>query len=154
MIQLQIETDPELISPVKDICSAILKNVFTDQNITNANVTIVFGKDELLTQFKKKYFGKNHLTDVIAFRLNDESEQQIDGEIYISFPRAKENALKFDEPFEKEITRLMIHGSLHLIGYTDDTSNTKNKMTQLEDQYLEKIIWENILPSTKKIINE
>ena len=149
MIRLQIETDPEFISPVKDICASVLTNVFTAQNIVSANITLIFGKDELLTQLKKKYFGKNHLTDVIAFRLNDKSEQQVDGEIYISFPRAKENALKFDEPFEKEITRLMIHGSLHLIGYTDDTSNTMNEMTHLEDQYLEDTIWKDILPAEK-----
>jgi len=108
----------------------------------------------MLAQFKKKYFGKNHLTDVITFRLNDESEQQIEGEIYISLPRAKENALKFDVPFEKEIARLIIHGSLHLIGYTDDTSGSKNEMTHLEDRYLETTIWNNILNSTKEMINE
>ena len=149
MIRLQIETDPEFFSPEKDICASVLTNVFTAQNIVSANITLIFGKDELLTQLKKKYFGKDHLTDVIAFRLNDKSEQQVDGEIYISFPRAKENALKFDEPFEKEITRLMIHGSLHLIGYTDDTSNTMNEMTHLEDQYLEDTIWKDILPAEK-----
>ena len=149
MIRLQIETDPEFFSPKKDICASVLTNVFTAQNIVSANITLIFGKDELLTQLKKKYFGKNHLTDVIAFRLNDKSEQQVDGEIYISFPRAKENALKFDEPFEKEITRLMIHGSLHLIGYTDDTSKTMNEMTHLEDQYLEDTIWKDILPAEK-----
>jgi probable rRNA maturation factor len=124
-------------------------NVFTDQNIVSANITLIFGKAELLTRLKKKYFGKDHLTDVIAFSLNDKSEQQIDGEIYISFPRAKENALKFDKPLEKEITRQMIHESLHLIGYTDDTSNTMNKMTHLEDQYLENKIWKDILPAEK-----
>ena len=148
MIQIQIETDPEFVSPEKDICTLVLENVFNDQNITNANVTCIFGSDELLTRLKKRYFGKNHLTDVIAFRLNDESEKQIDGEIYISLPRAKDNAIKFGEPIEKEITRLMIHGSLHLIGYTDDTSNTKNEMTQLEDQYLANTMWESILPAT------
>ena len=148
MIQIQIETDPEFVSPEKDICTLVLENVFNDQNITNANVTCIFGRDELLTRLKKRYFGKNHLTDVIAFRLNDESEKQIDGEIYISLPRAKDNAIKFGEPIEKEITRLMIHGSLHLIGYTDDTSNTKNEMTQLEDQYLANTMWESILQAT------
>ena len=154
MIRLQIETDPEFFSPKKDICASILTNVFTAQNIVSANITLIFGKDELLTQLKKKYFGKNHLTDVISFRLNDKSEQQIEGEIYISLPRAKENALKFDVPFEKEIARLIIHGSLHLIGYTDDTSGSKNEMTHLEDRYLETTIWNNILNSTKEMINE
>ena len=68
--------------------------------------------------------------------------------VHISGYRAKDNAIKFGEPIEKEITRLMIHGSLHLIGYTDDTSNTKNEMTQLEDQYLANTMWESILQAT------
>ena len=154
MIQVQIETDPELISPVKDECSLILKTVFADQKINVAEITLVFGKDELLAQLKKKYFGKNHLTDVIAFRLNDESESWVEGEIYISLPRAKENSQKFEEPFPKEIVRLIIHGALHLIGYTDDTSESKQKMTEMEDHYFKTINWDNILSTAKEIINE
>ena len=154
MIQIQIETDPKLIFPVKDVCSSILKKVFSDQNISDAELTLIFGNDELLAKLKKEYFGKEHPTDVIAFRLNDESKKQIEGEIYISLPRAKENAQRFNEPFEKEISRLIIHGSLHLIGYIDNTSVSKNKMTALEDHYLGNINWKNILPSKKEIINE
>ena len=91
---------------------------------------------------------------MIAFRLNDESESWVEGEIYISLHRAKENSQKFEEPFPKEIVRLIIHGSLHLIGYTDDTSESKQKMTEMEDHYFETINWDNILPTAKEIINE
>ena len=58
MIQIQIETDPEFVSPEKDICTLVLENVFNDQNITNANVTCIFGRDELLTRLKKSILGK------------------------------------------------------------------------------------------------
>ncbi len=151
MIRVQIESDPELVSPVKDECSSILKTVFADQNITDADLTLVFGNDELLAKLKKKYFGKDYLTDVIAFRLNEDSEQQVEGEIYISLPRAKENAKQFHEPFEREITRLIIHGALHLIGYRDNTSGSKNEMTELEEKYLDTEIWKIILLSTNEM---
>tara|TARA_B100001245_G_C22603854_1_gene298912 strand:- start:12 stop:476 length:465 start_codon:yes stop_codon:yes gene_type:complete len=154
MIQVNVEIDPELISIDKDVCKEIIKKVFNTQKIQNTDITIIFGKDELLTPLKKEYFGKDHLTDVIAFRLNDLEEQLLEGEVYISLPRAKENAKELNEPIEKEITRLIIHGSLHLIGYTDDTSVLKNKMTELEDHYLENINWNNIIPSKKEMINE
>ncbi|MDP6684835.1 MAG: rRNA maturation RNase YbeY [Candidatus Marinimicrobia bacterium] len=154
MIQVNIEIDPELIFIDKDVCKEIVKSVFKAQRIQNSEITVIFGKDELLTSLKKKHFGKDHLTDVIAFRLNNESEQQVEGEIYISLPRAKENALHYNEPFEKEISRLIIHGSLHLIGYTDNTSISKNKMTEMEEHYLGNIDWKHLLPSKKEMKNE
>lgn len=154
MIQVSVEIDSELISINEDVCKKIVKGVFKTQKIQNTEITIIFGTDELLNSLKKEYFGKDHLTDVIAFRLNDHSEQNVEGEIYISVQRAEENAQKFNEPFEKEIARLIIHGSLHLVGYVDNTSVSKNKMTALEDYYLGNINWKNILPSKKEIINE
>ena len=68
------------------------------------------------------------------------------------FPDATDEKINFSLGFLNG--QISINHKYKNGGYTDDTSNTKNKMTQLEDQYLEKIIWENILPSTKKIINE
>ena len=58
MIQIQIETDPEFVSPEKDICTLVLENVFNDQNITNVNIKCIFGRDELLTRLKNRYLGK------------------------------------------------------------------------------------------------
>ena len=154
MIQVSVEIDSELISINEDVCKKIVKGVFKAQKIQKTEITVIFGTDKLLNSLKKEYFGKDHLTDVIAFRLNDHSEQNVEGEIYISVSRAEENAQKFNESFEKEIARLIIHGSLHLVGYEDNTSVSKNKMTNMEDHYLEKINWKHILPPKKEMINE
>jgi rRNA maturation RNase YbeY len=59
-------------------------------------------------------------------------------------PRAKANAKKFDQPYNKEIARLIIHGSLHLLGYTDSSKKDKTEMTKKEDIYLTKINWNKI----------
>jgi rRNA maturation RNase YbeY len=152
MIQVSVEIGSKLISVDEDVCKKIVKRVFKTQKIQNTEITVIFGTDELLNSLKKEYFGKDHLTDVIAFRLNDHSEQNVEGEIYISVPRAKENAQKFNEPFEKEIARLMIHGTLHLIGYKDDTPKSKQKMSDRENQFLEIGIWNNL--STNGMKNE
>ncbi len=150
MIQVSVEIGSKLISVDEDVCKKIVKRVFKTQKIQNTEVTVIFGTDELLNSLKKEYFGKDHLTDVIAFRLNDHSEQNVEGEIYISVPRAKENAQKFNEPFEKEIARLMIHGTLHLIGYKDDTPKSKQKMSDRENQFLEIGIWNNLSANAMK----
>ena len=90
---------------------------------------------------KKDFFKKNQFTDVIAFRLNSYEEKEIEGEIYISLPRAKENAKIYEEPYEKEVARLIIHGCLHLLGYSDETKNEKQIMTNLENVFLDRMIW-------------
>ena len=68
----------------------------------------------------------------------------IEGEIYISIPTAKKNNL-FKEPYEKELGRLIIHGSLHLLGIEDKSKKQKKKMTILEEKFLEDELWRGLI---------
>ncbi len=76
---------------------------------------------------------------MIAFRINEYKDKLIEGEIYICLPVAKENAEFYNETYEKEIARLIIHGGLHLIGYDDITKNERDEMRKLEDKYLKEL---------------
>ena len=69
----------------------------------------------------------------------------MEGEIYISLARAIENAKKYGEPLSKELARLIIHGGLHLLDHRDETEDEKNKMTVLEDKYLQQVEWDNLI---------
>ena len=108
----------------------------------NGDISFIFGSDELLASLKKEFFQQDHWTDVIAFRLNDYKETHVEGEIYISLPRAKENAEEFGESFEKEVARLIVHGTLHLLGFEDETEKQKDTMRKTEEKYLNLVDWE------------
>ena len=144
MIQVISECDPTLNGPNLSFLNSTVSRILELHNTTKAEILFVFALDELLADLKNQYFQKNHFTDVIAFRLNDYSEASIEGEVYISLPRAKENAKIFNQPYEKEVTRLIIHGCLHLIGFKDDTKSEKKTMTKLEDDILDKTEWQII----------
>ena len=144
MIQVISECDPTLNGPNLSFLNSTVSRILELHNTTKAEILFVFALDELLADLKNQYFQKNHFTDVIAFRLNDYSEASIEGEVYISLPRAKENAKIFNQPYEKEVTRLIIHGCLHLIGFKDDTKSEKKTMTELEDDILAKTEWQII----------
>jgi len=145
LLHLHIETDPLFTAPNKDQCFSILEIIFQDHNIQNGEVSIIFAQDELLANLKKEFFKVDQLTDVIAFRLNEYSEPNIEGELYISLPRAEENAKTYKEPFEREVARLIIHGSLHLLNYDDQTDEESEQMRQMEETYLQKTHWKGLL---------
>jgi len=98
------------------------------------NVNYVFCSDEYLLNINRKYLKHNFYTDVITF--NYVENNIINGDIYISIERVKENAKNLKITFMNELNRVMIHGILHLIGYDDKSENDKVKMTKMENKYL------------------
>ena len=145
MINVNCTNETSLTVVNNDIVEDIAKRVLESMNVIDADLTFIFASDKLLSVLKRKFFNKDHLTDIIAFRLNNYSEKFIEGEIYISLQRVKENSSQFNQPYQKEISRLVIHGCLHLMGYDDKTSYGKKNMTMLENKYLTKTKWDGII---------
>ena len=141
MIQISHGDDLNLDPPISSHAEKIVKETFNYKNISDYDISLVFVSDEYLSDLKKKYFKMNQYTDVIAFRLNEYGTSFVEGEVYISLPRAKENAKIFDEPYSREVSRLIIHGCLHLIGLKDKTHIEKENMTNNEDAILKVINW-------------
>jgi len=54
----------------------------------------------------------------------------------LSIERIQDNARKYAVPLEEELKRVMIHGLLHLLGYTDTSKEEQRIMRQKEDYYL------------------
>ena len=141
MFNVQFEIDPKVERPNTQISKEIISSVLKGEGKSEADILVIFTKDKILTDLKKKFFDKEHLTDVIAFRMNAYENNKIEGEIYISIPQVEKNAKEFDQSFSKELARIIIHGSLHLLNYDDKTTDEKNKMTEKENLYLEKCNW-------------
>lgn len=98
-------------------------------------LSYVFCSDEDLLPLNQEYLRHNTLTDIITFDLS-ESKEEIQGEIYISIERVRENALKFKREFDEELHRVIIHGALHLMGYKDKKPPEKVMMREKEEAYL------------------
>ena len=144
MINVQIETDQKLVKLKEKSILKLVSMVMKSEDIKTAEILLIFTTDNVLMELKKKYFNQAHFTDVIAFRLNDYNEDKVEGEIYISVPQVRENAKQYNQAFNKELSRIIIHGSLHLLNYKDKTHQEKIKMTEKENYFLNKINWENI----------
>ncbi len=114
---------------------AWLKEVIKIEGGTLSNLNFIFCSDSHLHSLNIKYLGHTTLTDIITFD-NAENEGEIEGDIFISIERVRENAKKFDVSFENELHRVLVHGVLHLLGYNDKTQAQKRAMRQKEDSHL------------------
>lgn len=119
----------------QDIQKGYVK-VFQKYNIGNIN--IVFVDNKYIQKLNKEHRGIDMPTDVLSFRLD---ENKNDGEIYISFEYVYQSFK--DEKFTEEILRLIIHGTLHILGYDHIDSlneNPKEDMFKLQEELLHKYI--------------
>ena len=140
MIKVDISCDPaNILKPKETKIKKIIKTVYENENVYDSQISIIFTNDELVSSLKKSFFKINELTDVIAFRLNDYSEKNVEGEVYISVERVFYNAKKYNEKKTNEISRVLIHGILHLLNYKDNEKESKNLMTSKENYYLTKV---------------
>ena len=95
----------------------------------------IFCSDSYLLTINQQYLDHDTYTDIITFD-NSEKPGMIEGDIFISIDRIRENAEQFATGEANELHRVIIHGALHLLGYTDKAAVAKKTMTGKEDQYL------------------
>lgn len=119
----------------KDKLRLLLKEVCKQENAQLSFINCVFCSDEYLLQINKKHLKHNFLTDIITFDFS-EKKDQIEGDLYISVDRVKENAKKYGDTFKTETIRVVLHGILHLIGYKDKSEKEKKRMRVLENKYV------------------
>ena len=143
MKNINVFIDKEYEKLNESLCKSIIEKIITHYKYMSYDVNVIFTSDIHLSDLKKEFFSKDQWTDVIAFPLQRDSKF-IEGEIYISIPTAKKNANLFKEPYKKELGRLIIHGSLHLLGIEDKSAEQKKKMTKLEEKFLEDELWRGL----------
>lgn len=100
-------------------------------------INFIFCSDAYLLNINQQYLNHDTYTDIITFD-NSEKDQDILGDIFISLERISENARKLNVNETDELHRVMIHGTLHLLGYPDKGKSAKALMTEKEDLYLSK----------------
>jgi|TARA_B110000305_G_C19211497_1_gene526097 rRNA maturation RNase YbeY len=112
--------------------------VITSEEKVLKEVSFNFCNDQELLKVNQEFLSHDNLTDIITFDYSDPSG--IMGEVLISTERVKDNALDFDQLFDVELRRVMVHGVLHLCGYKDKSDDEKILMTKKEDFYLSRYV--------------
>jgi probable rRNA maturation factor len=119
----------------KTLLRTWIGNTIRAENHQLRELNFIFCSDAYLLNLNKEYLNHDTLTDIITFD-NGNEQGLITGDIFISIDRVRENALNYKVNEKDELHRVMIHGTLHLLGYPDKGKEAKALMTSKEDQYL------------------
>ena len=118
--------------------SAFLDGIISKylKNVKTAEINVIFCNDPFLLEMNNNFLDHDTFTDIITFDLS-ESKNAVDGEIYISVERVRENAKIFKTTYTDELHRVIFHGVLHLCGFKDKKEKDKKIMRENEDYCLE-----------------
>ncbi|MCE7055349.1 rRNA maturation RNase YbeY [Algoriphagus sp. AGSA1] len=111
---------------------AWLRQLALSENHDIAELNYIFCSDDYLLTINKEYLNHDTFTDIITFD-NSEEEGVIEGDIFISIDRVKDNARTLKIQEEEELNRVISHGLLHLLGYKDKTKAQSVLMRNKED---------------------
>jgi probable rRNA maturation factor len=127
-----VNAHPSVRMPHAPIREAV-ERVLVAERVPSGEVTIVLVDDEELLGMNRRHLAHDYYTDVITFPLEADP---LEGEVYISVDRAREQAAEVGVRLGDELRRLAVHGALHLAGYDDANDDERRRMTALEDRYL------------------
>jgi len=107
------------------------------KEMRTADLSYIFCSDDFLLEMNKNFLDHDTYTDIITFDLS-ENKKELQGEIYISVDRVKDNAKNFKTTYSDELHRVIFHGVLHLCGFKDKKEKDLKIMRENEDYCLDR----------------
>lgn len=111
-----------------------LQKIAETENTPWRSLSVIFCSDEYLRNINAQYLQHDYYTDIVTFPYDN---GVVHGDMFISIERVIDNAQTLDQPFERELRRVLAHGVLHLCGYSDATPEEKALMRAKEDYWIQ-----------------
>ena len=141
------EISPRQMGFLKKLASRVIRYTLRREGVDSrkVQVSVLFTCDDFIASLNKRYRDEDGSTDVLAFPMSDD-EDDIEpeespmpymlGDIVISLDTAARQAESQGRPLRQELALLLVHGTLHLLGYDHMTEEDKKIMRQREEELL------------------
>ena len=117
---------------------SLVEKVIRGENRIPGDLNFIVTGDKRIRKLNNEFLGHNYFTDVIAFNYSE--NEIVNGEVYMSIDTVRKNAVNYEVSLNKEVLRVMIHGTLHLCGLNDRTEKERVFMRKLEDRWIEELL--------------
>lgn len=109
-----------------------LKRIAKEELAKIGELNYIFCSDEYLHKLNVTYLNHDTYTDIITFD-NSDKKNTIEGDVFISIDRIRENAYRLGQSEERELSRVICHGLFHLLGYNDKSEEESSLMRNKEE---------------------
>ena len=122
--------------PISDEINEWIQRCLVELALVTEQINYVFCTDEELLTVNKEFLNHDYYTDIITFDLRDNTEDPLLADIFISLERVNDNAQNNNIENSLELKRVMIHGILHICGYSDKTPESTAVMREKENHFI------------------
>ena len=133
MISYQSE-DIEMPKIHRRLTTEWVKKVAESYGRKAGEIAYIFCSDEKILEVNRQYLQHDYYTDIITFDYDEGNK--ISGDLFISLDTVRTNAEQFNQPYERELNRVIIHGILHLCGINDKGPGEREIMEAAENKAL------------------
>lgn len=141
MISVQIDPDFENELDT-EILRLAAQTTLDHLDTAGAELTIVLRDDSELQRLNREYRGLDETTDVLSFPSGEagpHSGPGYLGDVVLSAPQAKRQAIQAGHEYIEELQLLVVHGVLHLLGYDHSNNDQKTRMWKVQDAILDSL---------------
>ncbi|MDX1675486.1 MAG: rRNA maturation RNase YbeY [Longimicrobiales bacterium] len=134
---LRVRVSPESDAGIRDapgVVERAARAAAADRGAEEGELSLTLLGDDRMAELNREWLQREGPTDVLAFALHDEGEPVI-GDVYIGVDRAVAQAADEDEPPRRELARLAVHGTLHVLGYDHpETGREESEMWRHQER--------------------
>jgi probable rRNA maturation factor len=118
----------------------VARRVLEAEDAPACELSVTVTDDETVRSLNREYAGEDEVTDVLSFSQREgeefvsppEGAPQL-GEVVIAYPQATRQAAERGRAATEEVTRLLVHGVLHLLGYDHAEPEEARRMREREE---------------------
>lgn len=114
----------------------IIEEVIRSEGRIPGDLNFIFTDDEGVRSINREFLSHDYFTDVIAFGYSE--TEIVTGEIYMSVDTIRRNSMNYKVSLWSEVLRIIVHGTLHICGCRDETTEGKSSMRRKEDKWIER----------------
>lgn len=125
----------------RELVDRALRETLRREGVRRAELSVSFVDDEEISRLHERHLGRADLTDVISFALHGEDEDPF-GDVYVGHPQALRQAAEAGASPDEELTRLAVHGTLHVLGYDhpDGPERRSCEMYRVQEEVLRRVV--------------
>jgi probable rRNA maturation factor len=122
------------------VVRSVVGRVLDGERAGDASVTVTFLSAARMRVLNRRTFGRDRATDVIAFGLPH--DEQLVGDVYICPSVARQSARRYKVPVREELIRLVVHGTLHVLGRDHDGGDRRelSLMWRRQEDYVTQVV--------------